>query len=120
MKTVNKNIKSNIKKRYCEHCDGINSGGFYDDICMVQELDELDKYFFEVKNEKTGNWESGCQVPAKVWKELEALYCNGIGDCNYSGFAICDALAKQRVGQSQPFEAEISEMGETIQEDDVK
>lgn len=78
-----------IKKRYCEDCNGINSGGFYDDICVIQEFDKYQKYLFDNSKNFDGNY--GCQVPAKVWKEAEERY----GDFGCS-FAICDDLEKER------------------------
>lgn len=74
-----------VMKRYCEHCDGVNSGGFYDDICMIQELAEFDKYRFD-----NGGDKYGCQVPAKIWKEANASY--GDFDCCFS---ICDKLQEK-------------------------
>jgi hypothetical protein len=81
-----------VKKRYCEHCDGVNSGGFYDDICIIQELKQYEQYLFDDEKDFDGNY--GCQVPAKVWRE--ANDCYGEWDC---GFAICDALRNKREGE---------------------
>jgi hypothetical protein len=74
------------KKRYCEKCDGVNSGGFYDDICVIQEFGEYNKYLFD-----NGGGNYGCQVPAAIWREANERY--GEWDC---GFEICDKLAEQR------------------------
>lgn len=100
-----------VKKRYCEHCDGVNSGGFYDDICVIQELKEYQKYLFEESKNFDGNY--GCQVPAKVFKEAEEKYGEPFGGGNYSDFAICEALAEQRDEQKR------SEIVEEILSDDV-
>jgi hypothetical protein len=79
-------MKSNIKKRYCEHCDGVNSGGFYDDICIIVELKEYQQFLFD-----NGGEDYGCQVPAKIWEEANTCY----GDYGCE-FTICDALEKQK------------------------
>ena len=81
--------RNTVKKRYCEHCDGVNSGGFYDDICVIQELKEYEQYLFD--NSKNFDDNYGCQVPARVWKEASACY--GDRDCM---FAICNALQKEK------------------------
>jgi hypothetical protein len=83
-----------VKKRYCEHCDGVNSGGFYDDICIIQQLSEYQQYLFD-----DGGCYYGCQVPAKVWREAEDCF----GDWD-SGLTICGALNEERQKFKQQYE----------------
>ncbi len=60
-----------IKKRYCENCDGVNSGGFYDDICIIQELEKYQQFLFD-----NGGEDYGCQVPEYFIRFLVGDNCD--------------------------------------------
>ena len=77
--------RNTVKKRYCKNCDGVNLGGYYDDICIIQLSKDYHQYLFD-----DGGDNYGCQVPAKVWKE--AVYKYGDFGCEFN---ICDKLIKE-------------------------